>query len=115
VSSHSGALEGIERVLNRGGEADDVLRQVVTILHERLDRFVRISFVESDVLVPGPALGEESATTAFPIAFQGSRVADLEAGGDLTDDDRALLERVAILVSPYALVGWDTLGEEWTP
>jgi hypothetical protein len=115
VSSHSGALEGIERVLNRGGEADDVLRQVVTILHERLDRFVRISFVESDVLVPGPALGEESATTAFPIAFQGSRVADLEAGGDLTDDDRALLERVAMLISPYALVGWDTLGEEWTP
>jgi hypothetical protein len=115
VSSHSGALEGIERVLNRGGEADDVLRQVVAILHERLDRFVRISFVESDGLVPGPALGEASATTAFPITFQGSRVADLEAGGDLTDDDRALLERVAILVSPYALVGWDTLGEEWTP
>jgi hypothetical protein len=115
VSAHSGALEAIERVLNRGGEADDVLRQVVTILHERLDRFVRISFVESDGLVPGPALGEESATTAFPIAFQGSRVADLEAGGDLTDDDRALLERVAMLISPYALVGWDTLGEEWTP
>jgi hypothetical protein len=115
VSAHSGALEAIERVLNRGGEADDVLRQVVAILHERLDRFVRISFVESDGLVPGPALGEESATTAFPIAFQGSRVADLEAGGDLTDDDRALLERVAVLVSPYALVGWDTLGEEWTP
>jgi hypothetical protein len=115
VSSHSGALEGIERVLNRGGEADDVLRQVVAILHERLDRFVRISFVEADGLVPGPALGEESATTAFPITFQGSRVADLEAGGDLTDDDRALLERVAVLVSPYALVGWDTLGEEWTP
>jgi hypothetical protein len=115
VSAHSGALEAIERVLNRGGEADDVLRQVVTILHERLDRFVRISFVESDGLVPGPALGEESATTAFPIAFQGSRVADLEAAGDVTDDDRVLLERVAILVSPYALVGWDTLGEEWTP
>ena len=115
MSAHSGALEAIERVLNRGGEADDVLRQVVTILHERLDRFVRISFVESDGLVPGPALGEESATTAFPIAFQGSRVADLEAGGDVTDDDRVLLERVAILVSPYALVGWDTLGEEWTP
>jgi hypothetical protein len=115
VSSHSGALESIERVLNRGGEADDVLRQVVAILHERLDRFVRISFVESDGLVPGPALGEESATTAFAVTFQGSRVADLEAGGDLTDDDRALLERVAILVSPYALVGWDTLGEEWTP
>jgi hypothetical protein len=115
VTEHTGALEGIERVLNRGGEADDVLRQIVAILHERLDRYVRISFVESDGLVPGPALGEESATTAFPIAFQGSRVADLEAGGELTEEDRALLERVAILISPYALVGWDTGGEEWTP
>jgi hypothetical protein len=115
VSAHSGALEAVERVLNRGGEADDVLRQVVTILHERLGRYVRISFVEAEGLMPGPALGEESATTAFPIAFQGSRVADLEAGGELTEEDRALLERVAILVSPYALVGWDTLGEEWTP
>ena len=115
MTEHTGALEGIERVLNRGGEADDVLRQVVAILHERLGRYVRISFVESDGLVPGPALGEESATTAFPIAFQGSRVADLEAGGELTEEDRALLERVAILISPYALVGWDTGGKEWTP
>lgn len=115
MSSHSGALEAVERVLNRGGEADDVLRQVVAILHERLDRFVRISFVEADGLVPGPAAGGETATTGFPIAFQESRVAELEAGGELEEDDRALLERVAILVSPYALVGWDTGGEEWTP
>ena len=115
MSAHTGALEAVERVLNRGGEADDVLRQVVTILHERLDRYVRISFVETDSLVPGPAAGDETETTAFPIAFQGSRVAELEVGGALTDEDRALLERVAILVSPYALVAWDTGGEEWTP
>ena len=115
MSAHSGALEAIERVLNRGGEADDVLRQVVAILHERLGRYSRISFVEADRLVPGPSQGEESATTAFPITFQESRVADLEVGGELTDEDRVLLERVAILVSPYALVGWDTGGEEWTP
>ena len=115
MSSHSGALEAVERVLNRGGEADDVLRQVVALLYERLGRFVRISFVEGDSLVSGPAAGDETETTAFPIAFQDSRVADLEAGGELTEEDRALLERVAILVSPYALVGWDTAGEEWTP
>jgi hypothetical protein len=113
--SNSGALEAIERVLNRGGEADDVLRQVVTILHERLGRYIRISFVEADDLLPGPAAGDETATTGFPIAFQGRRVADLEAGGALTGPDRALLERVALIVSPYALVGWDTGGEEWTP
>jgi hypothetical protein len=115
VNAHSGALEAVERVLNRGGEADDVLRQVVAILHERLGHYVRISFVETDGLVPGPAVGDEAGTTAFPIAFQGRRVADLEAGGELTEEDRALLERVAIIVSPYALVAWDTGGEEWTP
>jgi hypothetical protein len=115
VSSHTGALEAVERVLNRGGEADDVLRQVVAILHERLGHYVRISFVEVGGLVPGPAAGDEAATTPFPISFQDRRVAELEAGGELTDDDRALLERVAILVSPYALVGWDTGGEEWDP
>jgi hypothetical protein len=42
-------------------------------------------------------------------------VADLEAGGELTPEARALLERVAILISPYALVGWDTNGESWNP
>jgi len=115
VSAHRGALEAVERVLDSGGEADDVLRQVVAILYERLGRFIRISFVERDSLVPGPAAGDETATIAFPIAFQGNRVADLEAGGELREEDRALLERVAILVSPYALVGWDTAGEEWTP
>ena len=115
MSKYSGALEAVERVLNRGGEADDVLRQLVAILHERLGRYIRISFVEAGDLLPGPAAGEETATTAFPIAFQGRRIADLEAGGELTEADRALLERVALLVSPYALVGWDTKGEEWTP
>ena len=115
MSAHSGALEAVERVLNRGGEADDVLRQVVAILHERLDRYVRISFVEGNGLAPGPAVGDETEATAFPIAFQGRRVADLEAGGELTPEDTALLERVAILISPYALVGWDTGGEGWNP
>jgi hypothetical protein len=115
VSSHAKAVEAVERVLNRGGEADDVLRQVIAILHERLGRFVRISFVEADGLVPGPAAGAETDTKAFPILFQGRRVAELEAADPLSSEDEALLERVATLASPYALVGWDTRGETWTP
>ncbi len=115
MSAHTGALEAVERALGRGGEADDVLREVVAILHESLDRFVRISFVENDRLSPGPAAGDVGETTGFPIEWQRSRVAELEVGGAVSDDDRSLLERVAILVSPYALVGWDTGGEEWTP
>ena len=115
MSSSEGALEEVERVLARGGEADDVLREVVSILHERLGHFVRISFVENDRLAPGPTAGDESETTSFPIEFEQRRVAELEVGGAVSDDDRALLERVATLVSPYALVGWDTGGEEWSP
>ena len=110
------ALAEVERVLERGGEADEVLREVVSVLHDRLGRYVRISFVEGDGLAPGPAAGEEaSTTTAFPISFQGRHVADLEAGGEPAPADRAVLEHVADLLSPYALVGWDTGGEAWTP
>ncbi len=115
MTAHTGALAAVEQVLNDGGEADDVLRRVVALLHEQLGGFVRISFLEDGELVPGPAAGEEMETTPFPIAFQGRRVADLEAGGELSPDERTLLERVATLLSPYALVGWDTGGEEWTP
>jgi hypothetical protein len=115
VTSHADALAQVERVLDRGGDADELLREVVAILHERLGDFVRISFVEPGALVAGPAAGAEAPTTAFPIAFQGQRVAELEAGGELSQEERALLEHVAVLLSPYALVGWDTAGEEWTP
>jgi predicted heme/steroid binding protein len=116
----SGAFEQVERVVNAGGDADDILRRVVTILHEQLDRYVRIRFVEEGRLVAGPTAGEQSAgeqvdTTAFPISFQGRHVADLEAGADLSSEDSALLERIAAILSPYALVGWDTGGEEWAP
>jgi len=65
----------VETLLAGGGEADDLLRDTVGLLHERLGRVVRISFVEGDGLVPG----------------------------------------VAAALAPYALVGWDTGGEAWTP
>jgi hypothetical protein len=33
----------------------------------------------------------------------------------LSDDDPGLAARVAELVGPYVLVGWDTGGETWDP
>ena len=44
MSSTSGALEAIDRLLNRGGDADDVLRQVVATLHERAGAWYSIVF-----------------------------------------------------------------------
>jgi hypothetical protein len=116
TSEHArrGGLEAIERILNRGGDADEVLRQVVSVL-SRLYPFVGISFVESGALVRGPSHGTApDASTTWPISFGGAEVAQLEVAGS-AEDDRAFLERVAVLISPYCLVGWDTGGEAWEP
>jgi hypothetical protein len=93
----TGALAAVERIVNRGGEADDVLRQVVDALSP-LYAYVSIRFVEGGRLVQGPAAG---STERFPISFRGTKVAELEVG-PTSDEDSALLERVATLVSAHA-------------
>ena len=108
----TGALDAVERIVNRGGEADDVLRQVVDVLAD-LYPYVSLWFVEEGGLVQGPFAGEATDAERYPIAFQGTKVAELEAAA--SDDDRAFLERVATLVSAHAMVGWDTGGERWEP
>lgn len=109
-----GTLEAIDRILNRGGDADDVLRDVLETL-SRLYAYVGISFVEEGSLVQGPSLGAADTTPeSFPIVFQGSKVAELHVDAP-ADGDEEFLNRVATLVSAYALVGWDTRGEAWEP
>jgi hypothetical protein len=119
VSAHRGALEAIDRILNRGGDADEVLREVVAVLHDRIDDYswVGISFVEEGELVLGPALGKLTAEPmGMPISYQNNVVAQLGVVADELDpEDRTFLERVALLISPYCLVGWDTGGEAWSP
>jgi hypothetical protein len=113
--STSGALEAIDRILNVGGDADDVLRRVVAALHERAGyAWAGIAFVEGDALVLGPQAGEPdpSSRTATPVRWQGERIAELVADG-APSGDLPFLERVAVLVSAHCLVGWDTGGETW--
>ena len=108
-----GALEAVDRILSRGGDADDVLRAVLQVLFQ-LYEYVGINFAEGGEMTPGLSLGaKEAGTTVFPILFNGSQVAELEVAFPGADD-QAFLERVAILVSPYALVGWDMNGEAWS-
>jgi hypothetical protein len=117
MSSTSGALEAIDRILERGGDADDVLRQVVATLHERAGYpWAGIFFVEEGELAPGPHAGvpDESRRTSVPVTWQGDRIAEL-AVDDAPEEDRTFLERVAVLVSGHCLVGWDTGGEIWEP
>ena len=118
MSAYGGALEAIDRILNRGGDADEVLRQVVAVLHA-IDEYswVGISFVEEGELVLGPAKGTQTAEPiAIPISYENQVVAELGiVAGELDPEDHAFLERVALLISPYCLVGWDTGGEAWSP
>jgi hypothetical protein len=117
MSSPSGALEAVERIVDRGGDADDVLREVVAALHERAGyTWAGILFVEEGKLVLGPHAGtpDEARRTKVPVTWQGERVAEL-AIDDAPEEDRTFLERVALLVSGHCLVGWDTGGETWEP
>jgi putative methionine-R-sulfoxide reductase with GAF domain len=155
ADAYRGALEAIERVLNRESEADEVLRRTVDVLHDGFDHYswVGIYLVEDGDLVLGPWKGPQAtdhvripigqgicgaaaasgrtelvddvasderylacfASTrseiVVPIAYQGRVVGEIDIDSDTPaafgDDDRAFLERVALLISPHALVGWD--------
>ena len=52
-----------------------------------------------------------------PIAYEGRVVGEIDIDSDepaaFGAEDRAFLERVALLISPHCLVGWDTGGEPW--
>jgi L-methionine (R)-S-oxide reductase len=60
--SHSGALEAIDRILNRGGQDDEVLQAVVDVLHDRFEHYswVGIYLVEGEDLVLGPWKGPQA-------------------------------------------------------
>jgi L-methionine (R)-S-oxide reductase len=163
MSAYSGALESIDRILNRGGDADEVLREVVPVLHDRFDQYswIGIYLVEGEELVLGPWKGPHATAhvripigqgicgaaaasgvteivddvnadprylacfpstrseIVVPITYQGKVVGEIDIDSDQTaafsSEDRTFLERVALLISPYCLVGWDTGGEAWAP
>jgi L-methionine (R)-S-oxide reductase len=156
------ALDDLERIVAAETEADDVLRRVVELLHDRFEHYswVGIYLVEGDDLVLGPWKGPQatehvripigqgicgaaaaSGTTevvddvnaderylacfastrseiVVPIAYEGQVVGEIDVDSDrpaaFTDEDRVFLERVAELIAPHCLVGWDTGGVAWS-
>jgi hypothetical protein len=116
ADAYRGALDAIERLINRGGDADDVLRSVVAAVHERIPHFTRvgIAFVEDGRLVLGPEAGDEGGEEVRSlVTFEGAPVAELVVHRTEPGDDERFLARVATLISPYCLVGWDTQGVPW--
>ena len=61
AAQHAGAIAAIEGIVAAGGDADDVLRDVIAALHEHVPDYtwVALRFSEGGDLVLGPAAGEE--------------------------------------------------------
>jgi L-methionine (R)-S-oxide reductase len=163
VDVYRGALEAVDRIVNRESEADEVLRKTIDVLHDRFDRYswVGIYLVEGADLVLGPWKGPQAtehvripigegicgaaaasgvtevvedvnaddrylacfvstrSEIVVPIAYEGRVVGEIDIDSDVPagfgPEDRVFLERVALLISPHCLVGWDTGGQEWAP
>jgi GAF domain-containing protein len=92
MSDYSGALEAVERILNRESEADEVLRQTVEVLHDRLDHYswVGIYFVEGDELVLGPWKGPAATDhVRIPVGQGVCGAAAVSGRTELVDDVKA--------------------------
>jgi L-methionine (R)-S-oxide reductase len=162
ADTYRSALEAVDRVVNREVEADEVLRRVVELLHDRFAHYswVGIYLVEGDNLVLGPWKGPQAtehvripigegicgaaaasgqtevvddvnsdprylacfpstrSEIVVPIPYEGRIVGEIDIDSDelsaFGEADRTFLERVALLISPHCLVGWDTGGVPWT-
>ena len=99
-SSSSGALEAVERILNRGGEQGDVLQQVVDTLHARGAVWVGIAFGQEGGFRLGPSAGgaKPEDHQRHPADLNGQTIAELWTSNDA---DPALGARVAVIVSPF--------------
>ena len=94
---YRGALEAVERVLNRGGDAGDVIRSVLEVLRARGVEAGRVRYGEDEAVVGEIAVGLGPPRTTVPVVFRGEEVGSLELGVH----DRAFAERVATLISAY--------------
>lgn len=109
-------IERLAALVERGGEPDDVLRATVAALADEPGiAWAGIALVEDGELVLGPAAGEpdQARRVRVGIEYGEELVGELWVDGEAAL--RETLERVAELVSPYVLIGWDTGGEVWEP
>jgi putative methionine-R-sulfoxide reductase with GAF domain len=161
ADTYRSALAAVDRIVNRETEADEVLRKVVEVLHDRFSHYswVGMYFVEGGDLVLGPWKGPQAtehvripvgegvcgaaaasgvteivddvnaddrylacfvstrSEIVVPIVYEGRVVGEIDIDSDepaaFGPEDKTFLERVALLVSPHCLVGWDTGGVPW--
>ncbi len=111
----------VQEIVDGGEEADDILRASLAALHEAAGTpWSAIAFVEEGRMAIGPLIGSapEGApepALAVPIVYRGDTVAALWFATAPPPAVASELDRVATLLAPYCLVGWDTGGEQWVP
>ena len=97
----SDLFDAVERIADRGGDATDVLQAIVaTIVELGGAMFAAVLFYDEGELIVGPHAGvaEPGERREAPIVLDGAAVAQLVVDGL---DDQPLIERVAVLISPY--------------
>jgi putative methionine-R-sulfoxide reductase with GAF domain len=111
----SRAIDAIDRILDGGNDADDVLRAVVAeVVREPTIDWAAVLFLDDGELVLGPEAGVAAPArrTSVPVFYQGAVVGELAIDGEAEPE---FLEGVALLISTHVLLGWDTGGEAWDP
>jgi len=109
----------VQAIVDGGEEADEILRASLAAVHEATGApWSAIAFVEEREMSVGPLLGAAPGgrpvpALTVPIVYRGETVAGLWFGSETPRELDADLSRVAAMLAPYCLVGWDTGGEEW--
>ena len=111
AGAYRGALEAVDRLVNRGGDPDEVLRGVLSALHDRGVGYAAIFFVDDARLAQSLSVGDPAPATQAPVVFEGKRVGTFVA----SVDESSFVDRVATLISPYVLAGCDGNGEALEP
>jgi hypothetical protein len=113
--------ERVQAIVDGGEEADEILRASLAALHDGVGAtWSAIAFFEERQMVVGPLVGRAPGDApepalAVPIVYRGDTVAALWFGSEAARGLDVDLARVAALLAPYCLVGWDTGGEQWVP
>ena len=81
MTAHSGALEAVDRILNRGGDPEEVVGAVLAALHERAFAWIGVIRRDGNDLSVGAEAGERIAAPplAAAVVWRRSQVAELWA------------------------------------
>jgi hypothetical protein len=96
-ADYRGALEAVERVLNRGGDAETVLLGVLDVLHARGVSPARISTLGRDRILEADPSDNPASLLEAPVVYEGVELGSLA----LAAGDEAFVARVATLVASY--------------